>query len=331
MRILSKLIIIAMLFGFSHFTYADLACELNVCKLKTCGDVDFEKITKAFAYHNNRLGWSGLNYAIEMRDYQSANILCDYLIDINQKDGLFATNPGSIYKANALERILHIAHYSNRQKKLETEQVLLIDKLLNSGIDFDTTSDTGMSCPIIYLSYFGEIELVGRLLDMGVDVNKANGRSLSLALCTGNIQLVDYLIKHGADVKLINMLHDAILGQKVELVRLALDYGCDINDFDYVKAAMNYTSVEVNKLNSKQDCETPALEIVRYLLENGADPNFWISDALVKGKALNKAFEDSPMWYALNYLKKVSGFQQICYRQCLINLLREYGAVMDKP
>ncbi len=331
MHIFSKLIIVVVLLVFSHSSYANLACELNVCKLKASKDMDFEKVTKAFAYHNNRLGWSALNYAIEMRDYQSANILCDFLIDINQKDGLYATNPGSIYKANALERILLIAWFNNRQKKLEAEQVLLIEKLLDSGIEFDTTSGTGLLCPIIYLAYFGEIELVGRLLDMGVDVNKENGRPLNYALCTGNVQLFDYLIMRGADVRLVDMLHDAILGQKIELVRFALDYGCDINSFDAVKLAMGYTWGEVEKVYLKPDCETPALEIVHFLLENGADPNFWISDALAKGKALNEAFKDSPIGYALDLSKKVSTFQQICYRQCLINLLRNYGAVMDKP
>lgn len=271
MHIFSKLIIVGVLLGFSHSSYANQACELNICKLKACKDMDFDKVTKAFVYQNNDLGWSALNYAIEMKDYQSAIILCEYTLDINKKDGLCIANPKSSYKLNALERVLFIAQAINRQKTLEEEQVLLIDKLLKSGIDHDTYVEIGMKSPIIHFCYFNEIELVGRVLDMGVDVNEANGRPLSMAFCTGNVPLVNYLIMRGADVKLIDMLHDAILGQKVELVRLALDYGCDINSFDAIKTAMNYTWVEVDKLYLNPDCETPALEIVHFLLENGAD------------------------------------------------------------
>ena len=325
-----KLIIVVFVLGFAQTSYADRRCDFDVCKLKACKEMDIEKITKAFSYHNNSLGWSALNYAIEKEDYQSAKILCDYQVDIGTRDGLYITNPGSTYKGNALERILHHSQYMKMQKKLKFEQVILIKSLIDGGIDCDFEYESGFGTPLMSLAYFGEIELVGRLLDRNVDVNRQNGGALSMALCTGNTHLVNYLIMRGADVKLINMLHDAILGQKVELVQLAFSYGCTADQFDALKTAINYVPSEIQNLYQKPGSETPALDVISCLLENGIDPNYWMCDALANGKSIAEAYKDSPMKYALNLSKQVYSFEQICYWQCLINLFKTYGAVTDK-
>lgn len=316
--------------GFSGFLHSDLANDINPRAFKYCKNVDMERLEKAILHKDNDLGWSALNYAIDTRDYQSAIILCDYTVDINRRDGLYASNPQSGYKVNALERVLYIAQFANRQKVLEKDQVLLIEKLLDCGIECNTSINTGLKYPVLYLCYFNEIELVGRLLDLGVEINTGDGRLLSLAFSAGHVQLVDYLIKRGADTGLVNMLEGAILGQKIELIQFALDNGSEINSIDTLSLALNYTWAEVRNMYANPDCGIPSLDIVNFLLSNGADPNLWIQDALDKEQNLNEAFGRSPLGKAQRLLDNTANFHQKYYQQCLVNMLLDFGAIRPK-
>lgn len=294
---------------------------------KSSTTINIDKINKASSYYNNPLKWSALNYAIAIGDYESAEIICDYTIDINKKDSAYLSDPKSADQINALERVLFIAQFVNKQSVLSKEQRNLVKKLREKGIEFDTDSNIGMGSPIFYLGYFNEIELVVQLLDNGVDINKANGRLLSEAFSRGHTKLVQYLLSLGADAGRINMLHDAILGQKLELVQLALDYGCDIPAFDAVNVAIDYTWDEIRSLDTASFHETPALKIVHFLLTHGANPNFWVAEAVSKNQDMQEAFTRSPLGKALNLLNdQPPSYKQKLYQQLLINILLQHGA-----
>lgn len=331
MNLFKSIFLTLMIFLIPEIGNCSLKTDLDVIKLQSCKKVNIEEIHKALSYCDNPLNWSTLNYAIEMRDYKSALLIVDYANDINHKDSAYSFDLKSQKKITALERVLFIAYFNEKQKSLTYDQLNLIKKLINAGADFKSCSNTEMNYPIIYLCHFNEIELVSHLLDLGFDINKENGRLLSLSICKGYTELVKLLIQKGANFNLINMLNDAIISQKCELAQLALDLGFDITKIDAVNIAINYTLNEVRSLNNQislniQYCyDLPALEMVHFLLVNGANPNFWLTNP---NNNIDNAFSTSPLSKALNLLDSNPSCMQEWYQHFLIGMLLEFGAVI---
>jgi len=109
--------------------------------------------------------------------------------------------------------------------------------------------------PLIIAGYKGQIEVVKLLLKHNADVNAKSGEGTVLmgACFKGNVELATLLIKHHADVNSANDLGTtplmyAILGQKIELIKLLLDNGAvkDVKERSG-KTALDYAIQSGNK------------------------------------------------------------------------------------
>jgi uncharacterized protein len=81
----------------------------------------------------------------------------------------------------------------------------------------------------------GQTEIVKRLVEMGQDVNTyggiAGGAPLSLAAAQGHLDIVKYLLSHGAQLDVSeperNPLFSAIYGGHTAIAKLLIDHGID--------------------------------------------------------------------------------------------------------
>jgi hypothetical protein len=90
---------------------------------------------------------------------------------------------------------------------------------------------------------------------------------------------------------------------------------------------MTYTRNELRCLNESLCAPIPALEMVNFLLEHGANPNFWIFEWIDKKQDFQKAFRDSPLGVAINLQDGLLTCHQKLYQQTLIKILLDHGAV----
>ncbi len=118
-------------------------------------------------------------------------------------------------------------------------------------------------------------ETIRYLIELGADIN-GKGASpdspspLNFASIRGDIAVMNLLIEHGADVNRapacgFSPLHDACAGfAGLDAVRVLVEHGANVNhvsDFD-TTALMSA-------------CLTRKVDVVRYLLEQGADASLW--------------------------------------------------------
>ncbi len=93
---------------------------------------------------------------------------------------------------------------------------------------------------------------------------------IHVAAKLGNLEIVQCLVEHGADVHVTGNygetpLHSAVYELHIDVARFLLTHGADIdalddNEFSPLRAVSRYTSPE-------------ALKVLHMLLENGADEN----------------------------------------------------------
>ncbi|KAF8263992.1 hypothetical protein EI94DRAFT_1832014 [Lactarius quietus] len=170
-------------------------------------------------------------------------------------------------------------------------------------------SDSAAS-PLYYAAFCGFYDLTERLItEHPEQVNAAGGRTsapLPAALSRGHFHTADLLYRHGADVDVQdyyedNLLHAASSSGQVDIMRWLLDHGTDPNACGYnLWAPLHYAARDMRldavhvlltynaDVNSQtDDCRTPlyvvfsdnffserkVVDMVRRLLEHGADPN----------------------------------------------------------
>ena len=95
------------------------------------------------------------------------------------------------------------------------------------------------------------------LIDLGADVHANNDWALKYAAENGRIDVVKLLLEHGADVNARDALKCAAENGRIDVVKLLLEHGANLHAKDEwaLKVAIRYYHTEVVKL----------------LLENGAD------------------------------------------------------------
>jgi len=214
--------------------------------------------------------------------FQLVRLLVDRGADLNTKDGSRRTPIEQAAEAGLVKTI----RFCIRSGFLEFHQpdsaghdllfiavrcghMALAKTLVAAGANPFITDGWGTTLLHTAASY-GHIRIVKWLLHEGLDVNHADPRAplgiLALGAWSGKLQLVKELLAAGADVQLGYPLplYKAVGSGKLAVVRLLVEHGIRINpppDYD-------------NKLNPLLAAiKTDNINIVRYLLSQGADPD----------------------------------------------------------
>lgn len=283
-----------------------------------------EYVTASKKYVNNPLGWSALNYAVEVKDFQSALILATHCKNINQKDALSKTAP---YKINAIERLFYITHeVTQKPKKYPSEvELQLAYVLLDRGIN--VTNSLECLSPLSGACWFDIDDLIIRLTELGANVNDGSGTPLYYLIENGNLNMARYLIANGANLKAGRVFFEAaISSQKNESIDFLIELGVDLvakNQIDYLSQAFPFLKKEIHSISDDSNQSFPALEIFCRLLELGADPNFCFTNGL-NSKNYEQDLKRCSLWLALELPSETN--TQYFYKSYVIQVLLDHGA-----
>jgi Ankyrin repeats (3 copies)/Ankyrin repeats (many copies) len=151
-----------------------------------------------------------------------------------------------------------------------------VEFLRQNGADVDVLGFDGIT-PFISASWFGDLDMVQRLLDYKANVNaktKYNWSALHYVSmrdplhCRRHSQwfshIAQLLLQHGADVDArgrgcTTPLHMAVINRRVEVVRVLLEHGANVDAED-----------DEGKTSSQIAAESRYNEILEVLLEYGA-------------------------------------------------------------
>lgn len=114
----------------------------------------------------------------------------------------------------------------------------VMQHLTNQPSSINSYSSDGFT-PLGLACYFGHLEIVKYLVNHGADVNKASSNSFHVAPIHSATAISDYgitafLLEHGADVNAkqqsgVTPLHSAAHNGKLNIAKLLVDHGADIN------------------------------------------------------------------------------------------------------
>lgn len=289
------------------------------------GNFDVDEIQSSLIkYIKNPLGWSALNYAIEQRDFKSALIIATYCENVHQRD---PSRKGSPQKINALERLFYHARVKQGPKTdLSDEEIQIAHTLLARGID--VIGGPEVLSPLITACHFNIEDLIIRFVEMGANTNVSEGFPLFLLIQNGNLDMATYLIANGANPKIKTtnkFMNAAIDSQKLESIDFLLDYGLDFSDSHYVRHAFNFVRDESKNIDNCFNHSFPALEMLYYILEKGANPNSWIPKEGLNSTNYDKALDLCPLWLALIALPSLTNAEYF-YKCHVVKILLNYGA-----
>jgi len=168
----------------------------------------------------------------------------------------------------------------------------LAEILIDSGINCRFYSSKNPSSgPIHFASYYGQLDLVKKIIEHGEDLNnmaKDGVTPLLLATRAGHTDIMTYLLDNGAKIDYSDEkyyegdyqpIHEAVMVQNKEAVELLLEYGADVNSVNSDGDTPLFTAVRY--------CDDPAM--VNMLILAGADVNYKNSEGI------------SPLKYAAVY------------------------------
>lgn len=114
----------------------------------------------------------------------------------------------------------------------------VMQHLTNQPSSIHSYSSDGFT-PLGLACYFGHLEIVKYLVNHGADVNKASSNSFHVAPIHSATAISDYeitafLLEYGADVNAkqqsgVTPLHSAAHNGKLNIAKLLVDHGADIN------------------------------------------------------------------------------------------------------
>ncbi|WP_200859217.1 ankyrin repeat domain-containing protein [Brachyspira intermedia] len=238
----------------------DIICHTNTTSLMLASSFGHYDIAKALidngALVNLRAGdgFNALMEAVRTDNIEMAKLLIEHNSDINikNKDG---------------KNMIMIACENGNEE--------MFNLLIENNADINEKSSWGASA-LIYASEKGNINIMQYLIDNGIDVNgKAddNGDTPLLWAVTGEnpYEASKLLIENGADVNATNNSGVApatiLAGSVPKVVKLLKDNGADLD----TKFANDDPPIAIA-------ASVGNLEIVKALVENGADVNYYPND-----------------------------------------------------
>jgi len=139
-------------------------------------------------------------------------------------------------KVNIKNYFKNLLLYALYQRELYDKYILLVNKLIDAGVDVDIQDRTGYS-PLYLASTYGYDGLVEKLIDAGanVDIQKKGGSTpLHIASLKGFNEIVQKLINAGADVNIEDSkgrtaLHFASREGLNEIVQKLINAGANVD------------------------------------------------------------------------------------------------------
>lgn len=154
----------------------------------------------------------------------------------------------------------------------ERGDVAKVAALLDEGVDPNEGEGDDGTTALTVAAFLGHVGVVRLLLDRGADVdrpNKHGSRPLAAAARNAKAQVITMLLRAGASLTAegagaTTAFMEATSGSP-HAVRAFLAHGVDVN----AVSSKGYTALQCAAINS-----THGLEVIRLLLEAGADPAY---------------------------------------------------------
>ena len=180
------------------------------------------------------MGWNVLEYAVEKRNMELVKLI--------------------INKSKKAKKDLSSGALSEAAKKGDLKMVKF---LIKAGIKVDERSSFGSETPLIKAAYYGKIEVLKFLLEIGADIKASDYRGntpLLNAAWSGHTKIVGELLKQGAKINEKNNLNwNALMQACVEghfaTAKLLLEKGSPTDEIDKEKGA---TALTLAKFSNSQ-------------------------------------------------------------------------------
>lgn len=181
-----------------------------------------------------------------------------------------------------------------------------VKELVKAGVDVNYKEQRYGNTPLVMACQYNLVEIAKYLIENGADINlkTGTGHTPLMAAASGSEDLFNLLISKGADplVKLENgtsaftMLITGVLMDRVPMTAAdkLIELGADVDESSTTGGTKGYTCLMMAARNQRPD-------LVKYLVENGADVNARAGDGNTPLSLAQKE-EDTEM---VNLLKKL--------------------------
>lgn len=206
---------------------------------------------------------------------------------------IFALDSCITYANEAKETLLFLA--------VKNRDASLVENLLNKGFDTNVVRYDGKT-PLYFAVTLEDKKILKQLIVGGANVNKKlvinNKRHslLEMAVKSGNREIVHVLLSNRANPNELNgdnrtPLHFACRSADIELIDLLFSFGSDVNN------QIEYMPVIEEAYSQKN------INLVKILLENGADPNTRLVNSYKRNTILIQSILNRWINLSLNLIK----------------------------